>query len=367
MVRDPENPRSLRGDSHLSPMEVRDALHPPGGGKSTLRDVTARIDGKTTIHIRGCALGQNSEFVNLIDEAFGGKGQVIASTHEQVYGTDPELAKRARAMAKKDIEDSEPMPPPVDPGIKDTAAKKTALQAREQALKERRARIDQKLKDQKDDIDEAAALAQAYEAMSGVVMQRPGDRKFSKGEVTAEIERRYTHLDKRQRLALIAGVLRGQRVEKQTFPHFRGNVPATSAQALSVFAADMRRSSFVPDRKKEVEITATRQDGKETRTYKIHGARGAYMEAEISDIPVNDDVILREAKTHSPNPREYAWEVRRARTGALLVVSSVATRVFADLHHQSLNVSRHEPFTPREDNPIFYVKSTYEPKGPARP
>lgn len=368
LVRDPKNPKSLHGDSHLSPMEVRDALHPPGGGKSTLRDVSARIDAKTTIHIRGCDLGQNKEFVNLIDEAFGGKGQVIASTHEQVYGTDSELAKRARAKAKKDIEDSEPMPPPVDPGIKDKAAKRAALQAREKALKERRARIDQKLKDQKEDIDEAAALAQAYEAMSGVVMQRPGDRKFSEAEVTAEIERRYQHLTKKQRVALIAGVLRGQRVEKQTFPNFRANVPATSAQALSVFAQAMRRESVVPDRKKEVEIIATKQDdGKETRTYTIYGTNGRDLTAEIGDIPVNDDLILREAKTDSPNPREYSWEVKRARTGAMLSVSAVATRVFADLHHQSLNPSKHEPFTPREDNPIFYAKSTYEPKQPAKP
>jgi hypothetical protein len=29
-------------------------------------------------------------------------------------------------------------------------------------------------------------------------------------------------------------------------------------------------------------------------------------------------------------------------------------------------VSKNEPFTPREDNPIFYVKSTYEPKDPAK-
>ena len=33
------------------------------------------------------------------------------------------------------------------------------MQAREKALKERKVRIDQKLKDQKEDIDEAAALA----------------------------------------------------------------------------------------------------------------------------------------------------------------------------------------------------------------
>jgi hypothetical protein len=368
LVRDPKKPKSLHGDSHLSPMEVRDALHPPGGGKSTLRDVSAKIDVKTTIHIRGCDLGQNKEFVNLIDEAFGGKGQVIASTHEQVYGTDSELAKQARAKAKKDIEDSEPMPPPVDPGIKDKAAKRAAVQAREKALKERRARIDQKLKDQKEDIDEAAALAQAYEAMSGVVMQRPGNSKFTEAEVTAEIERRYKHLDKKQRAALIAGVLRGQRVEKQTFPSFNGNVPTTNGQALSAFAQLLRQNSFVPDRKKDVEITTSKpnDEGKETKTYTFYDAGGSSRDVTVDNIPVNDDKILREAKTFSPNPKEYAWEVKRARTGARLAVSAIATRVFADLHHQSLNVSKHEPFTPREDNPIFYVKSTYEPKDPAK-
>src|SRR5262249_21670410 len=143
-------------------------------------------------------------------------------------------------------------------------------------------------------------------------------------------------------------------VEKQTFPTFKGNVPSTSAQALSVFAQAMRKASFVPDRKKDVEITTTRQDdGKETKKYTIYGAGGAYIEAEIGDIPVDDDMILREAKTDSPNPKEYSWEVKRARTGAMLSVSAIATRVFADLHHQSLNVGPHQPFTPREDNPIF--------------
>jgi len=368
MVRDPKNPKSLHGDSHLSPMEVRDALHPPGGGKSTLRDVSAKIDGKTTIHIRGCDLGQNKEFVNLIDEAFGGKGQVIASTHEQVYGTDSELAKRARAKAKKDIEDSVPMPAPVDPKITDKAAKRTATQAYQKALKERQELINKKLKDQKEDIDEAAALAQSYEAMSGVVMQRPGDSKFTEDEVKAEIERRYQHLDKKQRAAFVARVFSGQRVEKQTFTIFKNTVPVTSAQAWSGFAQLMREKSFVPDRKKDVEITTSKQDdGTETKTYRIYGVSGNYMDIPIEDIPGSDDMVLREAKTDSPNPKEYTWEVKRSRTGATLAVSGVATRVFADLHHQSLNKAAHEPFSPGEDNQIFYVKSTYgDPKDPAK-
>jgi F0F1-type ATP synthase membrane subunit b/b' len=58
------------------------------------------------------------------------------------------------------------MPAPVDPKITDKAAKRTATQAYQKALKERQELINKKLKDQKEDIDEAAALAQSYEAMS---------------------------------------------------------------------------------------------------------------------------------------------------------------------------------------------------------
>ena len=51
----------------------------------------------------------------------------------------------------------------------------------------------------------------------------------------------------------------------------------------------------------------------------------------------------------------------------MLAVSAVATRVFADLHHQSLNMAAHEPFSPGEDNPLFYVTSTYgSPRTPPR-
>ncbi len=88
----------------------------------------------------------------------------------------------------------------------------------------------------------------------------------------------------------------------------------------------------------------------------------AWTEVEVGEIPASDEKILSEAKSDSPNPENYAWEVTRPRVGAQLTVSAVATRVFADLHHQSLNVSKHEPFSPKEDNPIFYVRSSYEPK-----
>ena len=362
LVKDPQHPKSIHGDSHLSPMELKEALHPKSG-KSTLPTVSGKIDAKTMIHIRGCDLGQNKEFVNLIDEAFGGKGQVIASTHEQVYGTDDVLAAKARAKAKKDIEDSEPMPSPVDRSIKDKAAKKTASAAHAKAVKERQERIAQKLKDQAEEIDAAATLAGSYEAMSGVVMQRPGTTKFTEKEVTAEIERRYQHLTKKQRADLVRRVFVGQAVQKETFTVFRGNVPINSAQALIVFGPELRRASFVPDRKRNVEITTTKQDdGTESKQYKFFDASGGWTEVEVGEIPASDEKILSEAKSDSPNPENYAWEVARPRVGAQLTVSAVARRVFADLHHQSLNVSKHEPFSPKEDNPIFYVRSSYAPK-----
>ena len=360
LVKDPAHPKSIHGDSHLSPMELKEALHPKSG-KSTLPTVSGKIDAKTTIRIRGCDLGQNKEFVNLIDEAFGGKGQVIASTHEQVYGTDDALVAKARAKAKKDIEDSEPMPRPVDRTIKDKAAKKAAAAAHATAVKERQARIAQKLKDQAEEIDAAAALAGSYEAMSGVVMQRPGTTKFTEEEVAAEIGRRYQHLTKKQRADLVKRVFVGQAVQKETFTIFRGNVPITSAQALSVFGPELRRASFVPDRKRGVEIKTTKQDdGTESKQYKFFDASGGWTEVEVGEIPASDEKILSEAKSDSPNPQNYAWEVARPRAGAKLTVSAVAQRVFADLHHQSLNVSKHEPFSPKEDNPIFYVRSSYE-------
>ncbi len=269
LVKDPQHPKSIHGDSRLSPMELKEALHPKSG-KSTLPTVSGKIDAKTTIHIRGCDLGQNKEFVNLIDEAFGGKGQVIASTHEQVYGSDDVLAAKARAKARKDIEDSEPMPAPVDRSIKDKAAKKAASAAHAKAVKERQARIAQKLKDQAEEIDAAATLAGSYEAMSGVVMQRPGTTKFTEKEVAAEIERRYQHLGKKQRADLVRRVFVGQAVQKETFTVFRGNVPINSAQALIVFGPALRRASFVPDRKSDVEIKTTKQDdGTESKTVQV--------------------------------------------------------------------------------------------------
>jgi hypothetical protein len=43
------------------------------------------VDGKTTIHIKGCNIGRNTDMLNALDEAFGKNAQVVAPTHKQGY------------------------------------------------------------------------------------------------------------------------------------------------------------------------------------------------------------------------------------------------------------------------------------------
>ena len=122
------------------------------------------------------------------------------------------------------------------------------------AVKERQARIAQKLKDQAEEIERRRRWQ--AEAMSGVVMQRPGTTKFTEKEVTTEIERRYQHLGKKQRADLVKRVFVGQAVQKETFTIFRASVPINSAQALSVFGPQLRHSFA----KSDVEIKTTKED-----------------------------------------------------------------------------------------------------------
>ena len=79
-------------DKRMGVIELRNALHPKGGGKSALADVSSRIDAQTRIHIKGCDIGRTQQMVELIDEAFGGAGTVTAPTHEQRFAFDPDIA-----------------------------------------------------------------------------------------------------------------------------------------------------------------------------------------------------------------------------------------------------------------------------------
>ena len=64
--------------------ELRDALD-PASNSSLLTNIPKKVDSDTRIEIKGCNIGRNQAMVELIDQAFGGFGEVNAPTHEQRY------------------------------------------------------------------------------------------------------------------------------------------------------------------------------------------------------------------------------------------------------------------------------------------
>jgi hypothetical protein len=61
--------------------ELREAVK----SSPELFELHGQVDKRTTIHIKGCNIGRAKRMVELVDEAFGGLGTVIAPTHKQYF------------------------------------------------------------------------------------------------------------------------------------------------------------------------------------------------------------------------------------------------------------------------------------------
>jgi hypothetical protein len=359
--------RGFTGDGRLSVSEVRNALHPPGGGASQLPALQNQIDVQTAIHIRGCNIGQNEEMLNLLDESFGGAGRVIAPTHEQGFGFDPTRSRRAAERFRSEQEASEAMPPAIDPTLRGRARaaaqrqRQTALRKRQRDVQVLRARMrpaEQRL----------AEEVGTTQFLSGPMIERPGTRRFTEAEMKDEVDARYDHLSERARRQLAREWFRAQRIERQMFNVFRGIVPSTSSQARSMFAGQFRDQRFRPDPRQPVEIIQSAADDTITFNYRIEGTAlqgGERMPSSfavsVTGIPT-DNTAIAHVQNGFPNPDDYTWRVARQQSGARLLVFVYAERVRAYLHHRSLGASPHEPFDPTETDPRFYGESTFAPQ-----
>ena len=179
----------------MTVIDLRNALHPPGGGATTLTSVSSVIDAKTTIHIKGCDIGRTREIVELIDEAFGGKGAVTAPTHEQGYETDPYLGTQARKQTHdKDIADfTGKLPPlpgdpaPIDRRLKGDARKKAekefddAKAARKKTQAERVKALATEEKLIKPELDAVEAKAKTVDLLSGPMSPTPRNHSLRPG------------------------------------------------------------------------------------------------------------------------------------------------------------------------------------------
>lgn len=393
-------------DGRLSLPELRGALHPAGGGPNALARVTAQVDARTRIHIKGCDIGRTPGMVELIDEAFGGAGTVTAPTHEQGYGYDPTLAAAGHrrthdqmmATFTATLPPVPPQPAPVDPRLRGAARqqaladRRAAIQARQQVIHQRQqsiAREEQRIRPQ---VDIAAEVAGTYEAFSGPMFQHPGVVLFSAADLEPEVQRLYPHLSEPQQQSLVRrlvaadrrseaianqqGTLRqqGQRVYRRRPQRITFTEPRSLPEANRVLGRDFRQNHFTATALRPIQRQPV-QGGTEL-TLEIEGRVATPGQAPAADVrtftfgPVPDDaVLIEQGRARIPNPDRYNWRVEESHNSSGQTTrAAVAERVVAYLHHGSLDPSAHRHFTQPESNPNFFATSTFAPPTPpARP
>lgn len=381
---------SADADNRLSVMELRNALHPSGGGASALTSVTNQIDDQTRIRIKGCDIGRTQAMVELLDEAFGGAGTVTAPTHEQVYGTDPTLEQRARTEFRGQVEASHPMPPEVDTSLRGRE-RTQAVAARRTALRQRQRDIQAELTARRGEEDTLAQLAGTYEAVSGPMFQRPGTALYTAAEIRPEVDRLYGHLAEAQRASLVRRLIaadqrpaataarqgtfqqQGQRVDRRTPLTFTFQEPQTLAEARRTFASQIRANKFTPT---QLQPATQQVNGSNIEfTFVLDGtiSQGRRQPPRPGTLTFttsrpDDATLIARAQAQLPNPERYAIRVDRQHAASgTTTLRVIVERVVAYLHHGSLDPSTHEHFSRPESNPDFFATSTFAPPPPPAP
>ncbi|HEX3820332.1 MAG TPA: DUF4157 domain-containing protein, partial [Candidatus Sulfotelmatobacter sp.] len=376
-------------------VDLREALHPAAGGSTTLTSVSSVIDSKTKIHIKGCDIGRTREMVELIDEAFGGKGTVNAPTHEQGYFTDPTLgAEERRKEHDKRIADFTstlpPLPaapPPVDRKLKGDALKQARKDHDAAVAAFKKARID-RTKDLaaeekliKPDLKQVEKEAGIVDTLSGPMFQRPGTTPFTAADLKPEIDRLYPHLSESQRKDLGARLVKadrgnpsdqqGQKIDRRIYSETYDD-PESVREAVALYRKFFDSAdNFDQPRNLTTTFTGSGPDKKAvfTVTGSAHPRHGTPLDnyTWTSDPePVPDEkAFLTRAKSKLNNPNRFQWSVERTHNKfGVTTLTATAKRVIAYLHHAKLDRSAHEHFTEPENNPDFYATSTFAPPPP---
>lgn len=370
-------------DSKLNATELRAALHPTNGSSALAQVGPPQVDQYTVVRIKGCDLGRNGEMLELLDEAFGGHGTVIAPTHEQTYGTDPQLGDQAAAefargdaAFKKKLDAQFPEPPAVDKNLKgkELAA---AQKARALALAKRKADIAGAQKQHEAERRAATARGLHFEGFSGPLFQHPGEAKFGADELKPKLLALYPHLSDAQRQSLADRLVKddprpeavaranttfeqqGQRVYRHDFTE-EGFEPANASE----FMASQRGvpQGFVPG---ELTSTAVEIKGVPHRKYEVKGSMpdgGTQSFNFTTRVLLTLDQLAAKARATLNNPDKYEWKEDRQHDAAGNTKLRVtAKRVVAYLHHASLDASLHDHFTRPENDPTFHAKSRFAP------
>jgi Domain of unknown function (DUF4157) len=372
-------------DKHTDVRELKKALHPTGGGSSSLPSVGKLIDANTRIQIKGCDLGRTNEMLELIDEVFGGQGQVTAPTHEQgYYFNEKTTADSAKLILQEHMTQFDtalmpipPMPDPVDKNLRGDA-KKDAVRARQAAIKARDAVMAQRKKDadaeRKNFRPEAHRLGEikgSGDFLSGPLFQRQGDQLFSEAEIMAKVNALYTHLSPKQRESiakkLVAPDKRPKGNEQGTYKQGGQRAykivpftqsffdPKTLQDAVFIFGKQFAKG-FVPASMSTAETAGT-------VTITIQGKLGKqdFTMTFTIDSPPTDSELVKLGREQVNNPDKFDWSVETTNVRGKAAKKVIAKRVVAYLHHGSLDIDIKHRFTALESDPNFFSESTFAP------
>lgn len=385
----------------MSVTDLRQALHPSGGGSSALTSVASLIDAQTKVHIKGCDIGRTREIVELIDEAFGGAGTVTAPTHEQRYSVDPVLGGQARqvehdakiAAFSAGLPAVPAAPTPVDPKLTGAAKKvaksafDVAVAARSTAQSIRQTAIAVEEKRIAPGLDIVEKQAKTIDSLSGPMFQRPGTNLYVEADVLPELSRLYKHLrtvtlgSLAQRLVAPDSDLsnghknqQGQRVERIQPYRVPFNEPASLTEGNALYAKNMKEATppFVADGMTENRTAVAggvNLDLMFTGTASPPGSAPYAYTTTVTGLFIPDDpTIIAMGQAFCNNPNRYAWRVDRAHAATgVTTLTAVGERVMAYLHHGSLDFDSHTPFNPSENNADFYATSTFASPPPTAP
>ncbi len=258
--------------------------------------------------------------VELVDEAFGGAGTVVAPKFEQSFGTNPRAGAAERARVERQIHASDPR----------TAA---TLRNYEGRFVER---------------------ASTTEGLSGPHVERPGTQLFAAGEIAAQINSTLSDLPAAERADIARRLFQAQAVETVTEFTETDLIPL-DRRALAAFRQTLLNSNFTATR-----LVSHTQAGTPTlHTYTFADAAGATVTMTAQE-PDSATLIAR-GRAHNSRPNNFTWTMERRRNGDNVDFNVVGRRVFAKLHHRTLTDAGGRPYDPSTADPRFFARSTFQP------
>ncbi len=374
-------------DNKTAAAELKAALR-PAAGKTALPDVRKNIDVYSSIRIKGCDIGRTQQMVELLDEAFGGEGDVTAPTHEQHYGFDDALSKKASKEFREGVA-AEHAKPELDAAL----LKKNPVKAKanqKAAMKKWHGEVMADIASKSAEETAAVEKASVLQEFSGPMFQRPGTTLYVAADLKPEVATLYTQLTEKEQGALVKALIapdkrpaaqqqtqgtytqQGQRLDRKRLDFDLVPELKTLKQALTIFKEDesIKEDGWAPSKLLSAgrDATGTTVAVEIERQRRVKGQKAPEKDTWSWSKQVKTaDELIASSKTRIGNPERYSWRLDETNVAGMTRLTAVGERVMTYLHHRPLRKKGGGPFDRPESDPRFFARSTFSAPPPPQP